>query len=181
MFIDEAGFYPLRRVVRIDAPKRETPVLSPWLTRAHFSVIGGVTPQGKCYFQVRDAAIKEPRVVCFLKHLLHHVPGPITVLWDRARINRCRAVQDFLADLPRGRLEVELLPAYAPALNPQEGIWGHLGRVELKNVCSQSIAALRQELRKATRRYSKRSMSFSDVLNNSVCIRTLCKISNKIL
>lgn len=156
MFIDEAGFYPLPLVVRIDAPKRKPPILSPWLTRPHLPVIGGVTPQGKCCFQVRDTAIKGPDVVRFLKHLLHHVPGPITVLWDRARIHRCQAVQDFLADLSR-RLEVELLPAYAPELNPQEGIWGYVKRVELKNICSQSIAALRQELRKATARLRQKA------------------------
>lgn len=139
-------------MVRTYAPKGETPVLIHWLTRAHLSVIGGVTPQGKLYFRVHERAIKGPDVVDFLNHLLRHLPGPLLVLWDHASIHRCQAVKDFLAKVPRERLEIEFLPAYAPELNPEESIWGYLKRVELKNVCSQSLSSLRQELRKATAR-----------------------------
>ena len=152
MFIDESGFYPLPMGVRTDAPRGETPVLTHWLTRAHLSVIGGITPKGKLYFRVHDRAIKGTDGVDFLNHLLRHVPGPLTVLWDRASIHRCQAVNDFLAELPRERLEIEFLPAYAPELNPEEGIWGYLKRVELKNVCSQSLSSLREQLRQATAR-----------------------------
>ena len=152
MFIDESGFYPLPMLVRTYAPRGETPVLSHWLTRDHLSIIGGVTPPGKLYFQVQETAIKGPDGVRFLNHLLRQVPGPTTVLWDRASIHRCQVVKDFLADLPYERLEVELLLAYAPELNPEEGLWSYLKRVKLKNVCSQSLSALRQEIRKATAR-----------------------------
>jgi hypothetical protein len=41
---------------------------------------------------------------------------------------------------------------YAPDLNPEEGIWKHLKYVELKNVCCQSLAELKIELRKAKER-----------------------------
>ncbi|HZC00597.1 MAG TPA: hypothetical protein VE844_04305, partial [Gammaproteobacteria bacterium] len=41
---------------------------------------------------------------------------------------------------------------YAPELNPAEGIWNYLKRVELKNLCCQSISHLNYELRKATNR-----------------------------
>jgi hypothetical protein len=37
-------------------------------------------------------------------------------------------------------------------LNPDEGIWNYLKRVELKNVCCRDLAQLRTELRKATQR-----------------------------
>jgi hypothetical protein len=107
IFIDESGFYPLPMVVRTDAPRGETPVLIHWLTRAHLSVIGGITPQGKLYFRVHERAIRGADVVDFLHHLLRHVPGPLTVLWDRAMIHRCQAVKDFLASVPLERIEVE--------------------------------------------------------------------------
>jgi hypothetical protein len=41
---------------------------------------------------------------------------------------------------------------YAPELNPDEGIWKHLKCVELKNLCCQSLAELKVELRKAKER-----------------------------
>ena len=50
------------------------------------------------------------------------------------------------------RTHLERLPGYAPDLNPYEGIWNYLKRVELKNVCCRDLAHLRSELRKATER-----------------------------
>src|SRR5215208_4351575 len=40
----------------------------------------------------------------------------------------------------------------APDLNPEEGIWKHLKCVELKNLCCESLAELKVELRKAKER-----------------------------
>jgi transposase len=42
--------------------------------------------------------------------------------------------------------------SYAPKLNPAEGIWNYLKRVELKNRCCQSISHLYYELGKAKER-----------------------------
>ena len=41
---------------------------------------------------------------------------------------------------------------YAPDLNPDEGVWKHLKCVELKNLCCESLAQLKIELRKAKER-----------------------------
>ena len=41
---------------------------------------------------------------------------------------------------------VERLPAYGPELNPDEGIWNYLKRVELRNVCCQDLRHLREAL-----------------------------------
>jgi hypothetical protein len=43
-------------------------------------------------------------------------------------------------------------PAYAPELNPDEGIWNLLKRVELRNLCCNDLAELRLELRLAAAR-----------------------------
>lgn len=101
---------------------------------------------------VQDRAYKSPEVVCYLKHLLEHIPGKLLVIWDGAPIHRGRAVKDFLADGAAGRIHLEQLPGYAPELNPAEGIWNYLKRVELKNVCCQDIPHLRLELRRAKER-----------------------------
>ena len=57
----------------------------------------------------------------FLRHLLRHLRGPVLVLWDGGRIHRGRALDRLQARCPR--LRVERLPAYAPDLNPDEGVW----------------------------------------------------------
>jgi transposase len=152
VWVDESGFYPLPAVVRTWAPRGETPLLHAVLTRDHLSVISGLTPEGQLLMQVQDRSLRAPDVVRFLRHLLRHIPGKLLVIWDRAPIHRAQAIKDFLAQGAAARLHLEQLPAYAPELNPDEGIWQYLKRVELRNVCCDDLAELRLELRLATAR-----------------------------
>jgi hypothetical protein len=46
-------------------------------------------------------------------------------------------------------IQLERLPAYAPELNPQEGVWHLLKDVELGNVCCWNLNGLYRELRLA--------------------------------
>jgi transposase len=48
------------------------------------------------------------------------------------------------------------LPGYAPDLNPDEGIWTYLKRVELKNRCCADLSERRLERRLELRRAKER-------------------------
>ena len=74
------------------------------------------------------------------------------VLWDGAPIHRSRVVKEYLSNDATHRIHLVQLLGYAPELNPAEGIWNYLKRVELKNLCCPSIAHLNYELRKAADR-----------------------------
>jgi transposase len=152
VWVDESAFYPLPAVVRTWAPRGVTPVLHAPLTRDHLSVISGITPAGQLLLQMRERSLRGPDVVRFLQHLLRHIPGRLLVIWDGAPIHRAQVVKDFLAQGGAARLWLERLPAYAPELNPDEGIWNYLKRVELRNLCCDSLAELRLELRLAAAR-----------------------------
>jgi transposase len=78
------------------------------------------------------------------------------IIWDGAPIHRSHLIQAFLADGAWQRLHAERLPAYAPDLNPGEGLWQQLKGVELGNVCCFSLAHLRQELRDAVKRVRRK-------------------------
>ncbi|HYU17953.1 MAG TPA: transposase [Chloroflexota bacterium] len=58
----------------------------------------------------------------------------------------------FLAAGGAERLHLEQLPGYAPELNPDEGTWQYLKRLELRNLCCPTHWDLRQELRRAAAR-----------------------------
>ena len=152
VWIDESGFYLLPALVRTYAPKGETPILQVPLSYDHLSVISAMTPEGQLLMQVQERAYKGPDVVRFLKHVLRHIPGKLLILWDGAPIQRSQPIKDFLAGGGAKRIHLEQLPGYAPELNPDEGIWQYLKRVELKNVCCQDLTTLRYELRRATAR-----------------------------
>ena len=150
--MDESGFRPLPAVVRTYAPKGETPVLREWLTRDHLSAISGMTPAGELYLLLQDHAFKGPEVVQFLQRLLEQVPGKLLIVWDGHPTHRSRVVKEFLATGAAQRLWIEPLPGYAPELNPEEGIWGYLKHVELRNLVCLSLEHLRSAVEQAVDR-----------------------------
>ncbi len=62
----------------------------------------------------------------------------LTLLWDGLSSHRSRDMTAFIACC-RGWLRVERLPAYAPELNPVEGLWGNVKGTELANRCADTI------------------------------------------
>ncbi len=105
---------------------------------------------------VRTRAFKGPDVVRFLRHLLRHLPGKLLVLWDGAPIHRCQVVKDFLRNGAAQRLHLEPLPGYAPDVNPDEGVWRYLKRVELRNRCCHDLRELQDEFRRAVARLRRK-------------------------
>jgi transposase len=134
----------------------QTPILREWYTRDHLSAISALSPEGKLYFHGQDQAINSEDVVAFLEHLLREVSGRLVVIWDGAPIHRSQVIRDFLAHGAAQRLHLERLPAYAPELNPGEGLWQQLKGVELRHVCCVNIPHLRHELRDAVKRVRRR-------------------------
>jgi len=156
LFVDESGFYPLPSVVRTYAPIGQTPMLREWRTRDHLSAISAVSPTGKLYFHGQDGAINSADVVAFLEHLLREVSGRMIIIWDGAPIHRRQVIKEFLANGAAQRMHLERLPAYAPELNPDEGVWQQLTGVEWRNLCCFDLHHLWNELRTAVKRVRRK-------------------------
>ena len=152
LFADQSGFYLLPGVVRTYAPRGQTPILREFLTHDHLAAMSGITPAGELYMMVQERPFNAEDVVRFLQHLLRQIPGKLLIIWDGSPIHRSKVVKAFLARGAAARIHLAQLPGYAPELNPDEGIWNYLKRVELRNVVCQDLAHLRHELRKATAR-----------------------------
>ncbi len=88
----------------------------------------------------------------FLRVVRRKVRGKILVIWEGSPIHQGPAVKEFLTAGAAKRLHRERLPGYAPDLNPEEGIWNSLKRVELKHRCCHDLAELQVELRRAKER-----------------------------
>lgn len=156
IWVDESGFYLLPSLVNTYAPRGQTPIVHALLSQDHLAGISGITAQGKLYMQLEDQPLDGLAIVRFLKHLLRHIPGKIVLIWDRSPIHRARVVKRFLAAEADGRIHVEPLPAYAPELNPDEGVWHYLKYVELRNVACGQLDTLRAELKSATKRLQRK-------------------------
>jgi transposase len=152
IFLDESGFMLTPLVRRTLAPRGQTPVLPAWARHDRISAISSVTlspdlDRPGLYFELLPAGlnVRAEDVVAYLRELRRELPGPWTVLWDRNNIHsRSRLVQAWLAGEPE--VVVEDLPAYAPALNPDEMVWGWLKYGRLCNLAPQDVAELRGDL-----------------------------------
>jgi transposase len=120
-------------------------VLKPFLTYDHLSVMSGITLAGQLYTLVRARALNSTDSVRFLQHLRHELTGKLMVIWDGSPIHR-KEVTRFMAAGGAKHIALESLPAYAPDLNPAEGVWQQLKNVELRNVTCQNLSQLRREL-----------------------------------
>lgn len=156
VFVDESGFYLLPAVVRTYAPCGSTPILRVFQTRDHLSVMSAITPIGHLFTLVRDRAMTGCESVLFLKHLLRWIGGLLLVVWDRSPPHRGEEVKAFLANGGTKRIHLELLPAYAPDLNPTEGVWDHLKFVQMRNLCCSDLSHLHHELNLAIVRLRRR-------------------------
>ena len=57
----------------------------------------------------------------------HHLRAPIILCWDNLNTHLSAAMRAF-TDAHADWLTVVRLPAYAPELNPTEGVWSHVKR-----------------------------------------------------
>jgi hypothetical protein len=71
--------------------------------------------------------------------------GKIVLVWDNLPVHLRTELRDFTSAQPW--LRVFQLPAYAPDLNPLEGIWSAIKRGPLANLAVTSFAHLLQVLR----------------------------------
>jgi transposase len=117
-------------------------------------VISAITPLGQLYLAMQSAAYDSTAIIAFLEQLLSAIKGKLLLIWDGAPIHRSQAIKTFLAAGAAKRIWLERLPAYAPDLNPDEGIWHYLKHVELANVCCHDLRHLQQELTAAVERLS---------------------------
>ena len=138
--------------VRTWAPRGQPPILRVTLTHDQLAAISAITLDGRLFLQIREQNYDSAAVVGFLRVLLRKIPGKLFVIWDGSPIHKGQPIKDFLKRGAAKRLQLERLPGYAPDLNPDEGIWSYLKRVELGNVCCSDLSNLRTALIRARER-----------------------------
>ncbi len=98
--------------------------------------------------------IRQQQVVEFLRNLRRHYRGPIILIWDSLQAHRGKQVQNYLAR--HAQIHVEVLPGYAPELNPNEYVWGYLKGRTLAHYCPNDVMEVNRMLRKKTRNLPRR-------------------------
>ena len=162
IFMDESGFSEAAVFRRTWAPRGHTPVLHPRGRNLHWmSAIGALayqrrTGRARLLLLFQRGAVRTAGVLRFLRHLRRHVRGQVVLIWDGLQAHRSAPVRAWI-EQERHWLRVERLPAYAPELNPVEGLWAWLKGACLANVCGDELAPLVASVRNGARRIRRRN------------------------
>lgn len=124
------------------------------------SAIGALAyhqPSGRArlFLLFQKGAIRSAGVLRFLRHLRRHVPGPVVLIWDGLKAHHSAETRTWTAQ-QQSWLTLERLPAYAPELNPVEGLWAWLKGTCIANVCLDTLEPLVARVRNGARRASRR-------------------------
>lgn len=152
VFLDESGFMLTPTVRRTLAPRGKTPILKSWGRYDRISAISCITVSPKrrrigLYFRLLpdDENVHGEDTVAYLRQLRRHIPGPMTIVWDRGNVHdRSGAVRAYLAQHPE--IQTERFPSYAPELNPDESVRGQTKYGRLANFAPEDTAELRRVL-----------------------------------
>jgi hypothetical protein len=87
-------------------------------------------------FHLREGAYDTAQLIPIVQALGWLLGGdaPVVLVWDNLPAHTSLAMRAWAAD-QHARLTIEYLPAYAPDLNPVEGLWTNLKGVELAQPC----------------------------------------------
>ena len=160
-FLDESGLLMAPLVRRTWAPRGQTPILlQRTRSRDKVSMVATLTVSprrrrvGLYAALLVNANVNAERLVEYLRALLRHLRGPLILVWDRLNVHRAGSVKALLRRHPR--LQTELLPAYAPELNPVEGVWSYLKLNPLANHAPEGALELARTALGHTRRVARR-------------------------
>ena len=139
-------------MVRTWAPQGCTPIHRHRQGRRDkISVISGISLSPRrhhlsLYYLLFFDNIGQEEVCRFLRERLRHLPGRLIVLLDNSSTHHGDPLQQLLRR--HRRLRIEHFPAYAPELNPDEGVWW-LAKRELANSCPRDGDELLDDILRA--------------------------------
>ena len=146
VFEDESGFSLTPCVRKTWAPRGKTPVLvhrqRSWtrISAAAFICYRWDGSRARLYVHLRPGSYNEESLIEVLKDLRRHFRGQkVILLWDGLSGHKSTLMRAHLAE-QLSWLTVERLPAYAPDLNPVEGLWSNVKGRELANRCDLETA-----------------------------------------
>lgn len=165
VLIDETGFMLQPTMRRTWAPRGCTPILKSWDRHDRLSAISALTipPRRRrlgLHFSILDHNVRWPDVCRFIRSIMVKLRRPITIVLDR--LNAHRSATPRLKERFGNRVEVEWLPAYAPELNPVEGVWCHTKHDDLANFIPDDV----DDLGRCVRRSLSRTRTERDLLRS---------------
>jgi transposase len=139
VLIDESGLLMAPLVKRTWAPRGQRPILQQkgkHREKVSLAVALALSPRRVrlklLYSTLVNGYFNNENVVGFLEALMRDIPQRIVVLWDRGNMHKGDPIRAHVARF-RPRMSLEMLPPWAPMLDPVEPIFSWLKYGRLSN------------------------------------------------
>ncbi len=136
---DETGHTFRIRLQATWARRGRTPIVRRLSRRRESSSIIVLTPEGRLYARHQAGAVNTRAVLAALLYFRRQLGAPLLIIGDRLNAHRSREVTRFIT-AHAGEYAIAYLPAYAPALNPEEQANAWVKR-RMANALPSSITA----------------------------------------
>jgi transposase len=160
VFFDESAVSLIPPVRRTWSPRGHTPILRHrfgW-KKASMAAALGYRPEGsaaRLCFHLQQPSYNTDTLIAVLEQLAGFYTGQrVVLLWDGLSSHWSNRMRAFI-DSQHDWLRVERLPAYAPELNPVEGLWANLKDLELANLPTTTLAEVADATEQGIQRVCK--------------------------
>jgi transposase len=126
-FWDESGFRADTVHGKTWAPKGHTPVIQRPGQRQSISAASAVNAKGGFWFATYQGALNAELFIELLKQMMKGRRKPVHLVVDGLAAHKKHNVLEYIAST-KGKLQMHVLPGYAPDLNPDELVWSHVKR-----------------------------------------------------
>jgi hypothetical protein len=157
VFFDESGISLIPPARRTWSRRGITPILRHRMAwkRASMAAALGYQPDGtraRLCFHLQPDSYDTDSLIGVLEQLAGFYRGQrVVLLWDGLSSHWSYKMRAHL-DAQRAWLTVERLPAYAPELNPVEGLWANLKGAELANFAGDTVAEVADQAHQGIQR-----------------------------
>ena len=128
LFADEAGMNSQYHRGTTWAPRGETPQVKFTGERFRMNMMSAISSDGDLYWKLHEGSGTAVVFREFIEQMLREIGGrKVWVIVDGHRSHTARPVKEFLAER-KDDVDLYILPAYAPELNPDESIWSQIKR-----------------------------------------------------
>ena len=147
-FVDESSFSLFPNLVKSYFRKGKPAIIKRFLRFKALNVISAISPEGKLIYHIRNSRYLGVHMADFLRKIRKAFPRrKLIIIWDRATTHYGEEVKELLRQLEPDQLELYMLPAHSPELNPDEQVWKHLKQeTNLRNLACKTFKELREKL-----------------------------------
>jgi len=124
-WLDEAAIRSDDPLLRTWGVKGETPQVKTSGQRQKVNAISAISNSGGFWYHLHTGKFNADVFIECLKDLMRNRRRPVVVITDGHPVHRSKKVKEFL-EKNKARIELHLLPPYAPDLNPDELVWNYI-------------------------------------------------------